>query len=203
MGGIKSLMLANLSTKTKINYIGNKGLGFRSILNCAENIIILGNNCRISFSEKIAYDVFNTKLNLSESDKKKLRNERNLTQLTVPFPVLGIPKIEQSDSLSEWTTRIEIHYRKDFEKDIELQIKEIKEEILLFLNSIQTISIRINDVETKTQILSSKKTGKENFTITEIQDKKWKVFSKENQLPEEYQDKTKNEKQKNFVLCDG
>lgn len=27
-GGIKSLMLANRGTKTKISYIGNKGLGF-------------------------------------------------------------------------------------------------------------------------------------------------------------------------------
>jgi hypothetical protein len=193
--GIKSLMLANLTTKTKISYIGNKGLGFRSILNWAENIMILSNNCKISFSENIAYNVFNTRLNLSESDKKKLRKERNLTQLTVPFPVLGVPEIIQSDTFSDWTTQIEISYRKEFESDIELQIAEIKEEILLFLNCIQKISIRINDVESRTIILNSKKTEKGNYIVTEIQDKKWKVFSRENQLPEEFQDKTKNEKQ--------
>ena len=52
--GIKSLMLANLSTKTKISYIGNKGLGFRSILNWAQQINITSNGCTISFSEKIS-----------------------------------------------------------------------------------------------------------------------------------------------------
>ncbi len=55
-GGIKSLMLANLSTKTKISYIGNKGLGFRSILNWSEQVVIYSNGCQISFSEKILLD---------------------------------------------------------------------------------------------------------------------------------------------------
>lgn len=50
--GIHSLMIAHLSSKDKINYIGNKGLGFRSILNWAESVSIESNNCRITFSEK-------------------------------------------------------------------------------------------------------------------------------------------------------
>ncbi len=138
-GGIKSLMLANLSTKTKISYIGNKGLGFRSILNWAEQINISSNGCTISFSEEIAKNVFNNQLDLSNDKKNLLRNDRNLSAETIPFPVLAIPKIKETDNLSDWATSIEITYRKEFETDIENQLSEIREEILLFLNNIQKI----------------------------------------------------------------
>jgi hypothetical protein len=191
-GGIKSLMLANLSTKTKISYIGNKGLGFRSILNWAEQININSNGCIISFSEIIAKDVFDNQLNLSEKNKKQLRIERNLSEQTVPFPILAIPAISENGTSSNWTTSIEITYRQEFEEDIEKQLDEIREEILLFLNNIQQITIQ---KDTETLELSSVKQAIENFELVSIKDKKWKVFSRENILPIEYQDKSKNEQQ--------
>lgn len=192
-GGIKSLMLANLSTKTKISYIGNKGLGFRSILNWAEQINIVSNGCLISFSETIANDVFENQLKLNPNDKKQLRSDRNLTLKTVPFPILGIPTIKENTLKSDWTTSIAISYRKEFENDIEKQLSEIKEEILLFLNNVQKITILQNG-DTAIELISNKQ-DTENFEIVSIQDKKWRVFSMENELPIEYQDKTKNEKQ--------
>ncbi|WP_394665281.1 sacsin N-terminal ATP-binding-like domain-containing protein [uncultured Chryseobacterium sp.] len=190
--GIKSLMLANLSTKTKISYIGNKGLGFRSILNWAEKIDIKTNGCVISFSEKIAENVFNTKLKLSDEDKKLLRLERNLSPQTIPFPVLAIPNIKENKNLTDWTTSVEITYRQEFESDIENQLLEIREEILLFLNNIHKIKIQ---KDAKSLELKSSKQKIENYEQIIIQDKQWKVFSKENVLPEEHQDKSKNEKQ--------
>lgn len=39
--GMKSIMIAHYSSKLTSSYIGNKGLGFRSILNWAEGISIL------------------------------------------------------------------------------------------------------------------------------------------------------------------
>lgn len=190
--GIKSLMLANLSTKTKISYIGNKGLGFRSILNWAEKIDIKTNGCIISFSEKIAENVFNTQLKLSDKDKNLLRLERNLSPQTIPFPVLAIPKIKENKNLSDWTTSIEITYRQDFESDIENQLLEIREEILLFLNNIHKIKVQKGSESLE---LKSSKQKIENYEQVTIQDKQWKVFSKENVLPEEHQDISKNEKQ--------
>ena len=191
-GGIKSLMLANLSTKTKISYIGNKGLGFRSILNWAEQININSNGCIISFSETIAKDIFDNKLNLSDNDKNQLRIDRNLSEQTVPFPVLAIPAISENGTEIKWTTTIEITYRQEFEADIENQLSEIREEILLFLNNIQKITI-LKDTETLE--LNSVKEPFENFELISIKDKKWKVFSRENILPIVYQDKSKNEQQ--------
>lgn len=191
-GGIKSLMLANLSTKTKISYIGNKGLGFRSILNWAQQINITSNGCKISFSEEISKNVFNNHLDLTEENKKLIRKERNLSAETIPFPVLAIPNIEDTHKLSNWTTSIEITYRKEFETDIENQLTEIREEILLFLNNIQKITIQKG---TKLLKLTSSKEKIENYEQVTIQNKKWKVFSKENLLPSEHQDKSKNEQQ--------
>lgn len=192
-GGIKSLMLANLSTKTKISYIGNKGLGFRSILNWAEQINIISNGCQISFSENIANDVFENQLKLTPHDKIQLRSDRNLTLETVPFPILAIPAIEVNLEKNDWTTSIEISYRNEFENDIAKQLSEIKEEILLFLNNVQKITILQNG-NTAIELISQKE-DTEGIETVSIQDKKWHVFSMENELPLEYQDKTKNEKQ--------
>lgn len=193
VGGIKSLMLANLSTKTKVSYIGNKGLGFRSILNWATLINIYTNDCKLSFSDAIAKDVFNNQLNLSQNGKKKIREERNLTKEALPFPTLAIPSVEDDKTKTNWTTTIEIFCREEFETDIENQLSEIKEEILLFLNNIQKITIHIADSESK-ELVSNKKKNTGYETI-KIKDKAWKVFSRDKILPKEYQDKSKNEKQ--------
>jgi hypothetical protein len=93
---------------------------------------------------------------------------------------------------SNWTTSIEIRYRNEFEVDIENQLAEIREEILLFLNNIQKITIQIG---VETLELHSEKETTEEYESVLIKDKKWKVFSKDNILPTEYQDKSKNEQQ--------
>lgn len=193
VSGVKSLMRAGLSSKTKAIYIGNKGLGFRSILNWGEQINVYTNDCKISFSESFAKDVFENQLNLSDSDKEKLRTERNLSFSAVPFPTLSVPKIINFTAKSEWTTTIEIFCIPEVETDIENQLSEIREEILLFLNNIEKISIRIDGEEDI--ILESIKTEEENYEVISIKDKIWKVFTKEDVLPNEFQDKSKNEQQ--------
>jgi len=72
IGGIQSLMLPNFSPKkrdeNRKSYIGNKGLGFRSIINWSEQISILTNNIQIDFSYKIAKEVYkqDTKKDISK-----------------------------------------------------------------------------------------------------------------------------------------
>jgi len=193
VGGIKSLMLANLSTKTKVSYIGNKGLGFRSILNWANIVSIYSNGCKVSFSSAIAKLFFDEKIELSEKQKLEIRKERNLSASSVPFPILAIPVITETLEETIWSTVIEIEYKKEFEDDIETQIKELTEEILLFLNNIATIKIEQTGL---TEIfLKSEKQYTDDFCLVTIKDKAWKVFEKQDILPEEYQDKNKNEKQ--------
>ncbi|MCX2582709.1 sacsin N-terminal ATP-binding-like domain-containing protein [Pedobacter sp. MR22-3] len=193
VGGIKSLMLANLSTKTKIEYIGNKGLGFRSILNWANIVTIFSNGCKISFSPVIAKEIFENKIGLSQKEQLVIKQERNLAASAIPFPVLAIPEVVETIFESKWSTVIEIDFKPEYLKDIEDQIKELSEEVLLFLNNIGSITVIKNGI---TEIaLKSEKLDFGEFSLITIRDKSWKVFEESKELPAEYQDKDKNEKQ--------
>ncbi len=123
--GVKSLLLANLSSKTSNKYIGNKGLGFRSIINWSNEITINSNNLDISFSKDIAKEMF------KDSDLKNL-------------PILALPKLKDNIQ-NEWNTKISINYKDEFLDDVKGQIKELTPEILLFLNNLETIIIDIDD----------------------------------------------------------
>src|SRR4051794_19695033 len=50
--GYRSLFIANLSSKrANKQYIGNKGLGFRSIINWSTNIEVCSNNLSLTYNE--------------------------------------------------------------------------------------------------------------------------------------------------------
>lgn len=191
IGGIRSLMIANLSTKTKVSYIGNKGLGFRSILNWAASIRILTNGCAISFSEAIAKDVFENDLELSVQDIQDIRAAHDLSATAIPFPVLAIPRVEAGPAEQEWTTIIEISCKKEFEDRIDSQLDEIRAEILLFLNHIRKITILRHDQ--RVQVLTCAKTPQTDCEEVTIDNKTWRVFRRSAELPLEYRDKNKNE----------
>ena len=70
--GFESLLLPNNSPKkSKKKYIGNKGLGFRSILNWAERVEIISNGCSVKFSREIAQRVVETELSEQLSEIQK------------------------------------------------------------------------------------------------------------------------------------
>lgn len=56
--GVESIMYANLSSKSNGRYIGNKGLGFRSIINWADEISILTNNIKLNFSQRSSENIY-------------------------------------------------------------------------------------------------------------------------------------------------
>ena len=121
--GVKSLLLANLSPKTSNDYIGNKGLGFRSIINWSDKITINSNDLDIAFSQSIA-----------EQEFKKIGSDET------KLPILAIPKLTENPQ-NQWKTCITIKYKDDYLKDIKEQISQLKAEILLFLNHLKTINI--------------------------------------------------------------
>ena len=73
--------------------------------------------------------------------------------LVNPLPFLAIPIIKESSNNSDFTTSIEIKYRQHYRKCILTQVKDLKEEVLLFLNNIRKIEIQgfddINNIEIK------------------------------------------------------
>ena len=54
LNGYRSLLYPNISSKPKGVFIGQKGLGFRALINWAKEISILSNNLKITFSEEIS-----------------------------------------------------------------------------------------------------------------------------------------------------
>ena len=177
--GIKSLMIPDKSPKKdNKQYIGNKGLGFRSIINWSHSITIKSNNLDIKFSKDIA---------------ERIKCEHNLKS---DLPILAIPEI--TDSKTEWTTSIYLNYIEKEEEYIIDQLNNFKNESLLFLNHIQRLTIRIdNDV-----IVSSEKIiDGDNIVLSDKENciTEWRIFKKEDEIPKEYLDDN-GQKQKYFNL---
>jgi len=167
IGGIQSLMLANYSPKkrdkTIKNYIGNKGLGFRSIINWSEQITILTNNLQIDFSYEISTNIFKEKTN------KSIEN----------IAFLALPKVKEVKH-SDWTTSIIIKYKQNFLEDITKQLESIKNEVLLFVNHIEKLTIDIDNVTKTIERI------KDNNHIY-LNDKLWTIYKYEGNtlLPKE------------------
>jgi len=198
--GIRSLMYPSLSTKLSGEYIGNKGLGFRSVLNWADEIKIYTQGCCVAFSNQIACDVFETRLGLSPEDKKYIRQVKDLRAPNIPFPILGIPHImEDSTNRSPWSTIVELKYKQgqEFEVDIREQLNNLPPETLLFLRHITKITIEI-DGATSSMDISHRLTN-DSFETVSLGREKWKIFSKEDILPQECQS-AERERQQRYNL---
>ena len=167
-------MLSGLSSKIKKTYIGNKGLGFRSIINWTECVKIHSNNLSVEFSDEIRK---NTYLSLyNENTIEIIRNEFSFPKTTIPFPFLAIPEIRDYSN-GEFTTTIEIKYRNKewILKDIIKQVKELKPEVLLFLNNINSICfVGFDDGIDDIKIDAAKEVGKP----IRIDNNEWIVFEK-------------------------
>lgn len=134
---IKSIMYPHASSKDS-KTIGNKGLGFRSLLNWEpEAIVIRSAGLVFKFSKEIVDDVVqgNTSLNALEDASK-------LSMLT--FPKLPLARW---DGEGEWATEIElvgVDFTKTFgnpAKSIEDELKEFNPELMLFLPHLCRVEI--------------------------------------------------------------
>lgn len=177
VNGVRSLMISNLSTKTSKKFIGNKGLGFRSIINWSEKVSIRSNNLKIEFSNQIVNEVFNQLFSIEE--RNAIRKAQNLADTIYPIPFLSVPKVSE-DINQDWDTSIDIRYKVGFLCDIKKQIGELKSEILLFLNSIKTLRIFIDGECVKSIVKAD---------LSE----KWNVYEHKGTLPKELWDKENEE----------
>lgn len=180
--GIKSIMLANKSPKSNDkNYIGNKGLGFRSILNWANEIHIITKDIELKFSPQIAWNEFHSIVK-DPTTRDRLLKERDIEEGIAPFPVLGIPELFQN-SLKEfkWATSIKVIYNRRFEKDIKEQIDDLRPEILLFLNHIKNIEIIEDNIPTILTAIEEIRNGK---TFRKVNEQEWQIEdSKDQPIP--------------------
>jgi hypothetical protein len=184
--GYESLMLSNLSSKTKELYIGNKGLGFRSIINWSESVIVRSNSLDVKFSKKHATTLFEN--TFSVEVKNQLRDQQGLSEKEAPWAVLSVPECNEAPK-SIWATQVIINFKKNYKDDILKQMKSLKKETLLFLNHLTKLHLSI-DGEVTDFILTK---DDNNY---EISGESWKIYDTNKLLfPEGFQDKSKNEKQ--------
>lgn len=193
--GYQSLMIPNLSSKRKTSYIGNKGLGFRSIINWSNQIKIIDKDITVAFSKEIARTQF--KKLFSANKRQLILNEFELDKHTVPLPFLAIPKISTTKKKVSLTTTIEIQYKEEFYEDIIEQVEELQPEILLFLNHISEVRLEgFDDLEGfKSDRKSIHKSSNGHIETITIDDETWRIFEKKGLLDDEYQDADKKEKE--------
>ena len=142
---ILRLCQGGVSNKHKENYIGNKGIGFRSVLNWSSDIRIYSDKYSVRFSKEFADKQMNI---LHEKDtngivKAQLEENPNIT-----FPLFYAPEPIPPIDLNDFDTVIELIISPETQNDewnIEKQIKSFKEEILLFLPNITKITFKQND----------------------------------------------------------
>lgn len=146
LNGIQSLLIANLSSKHKKEFIGNKGLGFRSILNWTSEINIKTKDFTLTFSPALAKQRF-LEFFPDEQDRKTVleQNQKYLDKAEVPFAILALPKHKEGNSNQKWETIIELKYHEKYEDEIVKQLEAISPKILLFLN--HTNAIEISGIE--------------------------------------------------------
>ena len=134
---INRLCQGGVSGKKKY-YIGNKGIGFRSVLNWASEIRLYSGEYAIRFSEEYAEKQLD-KIKENTNIQKELEEEPSLK-----FPILYAPEIIEKKKFT-FDTTIEIVIRQEALEDdwsIEKQMSEFDPYILLFLPNITKITFK-------------------------------------------------------------
>lgn len=144
--GFSSIIYSNASPKTmQQNKIGQKGLGFRSILSWADEVIINSGGTKLAFSETIAKTFLQNLI--SESDKvAKFITQKSKSKF--PIATLRIPKLLNGieDVGNSFDTTITIKLKENILDEVQLQILSIiNKETLIFLNHIEIIEIESPD----------------------------------------------------------
>ena len=160
--GFTSIMRANQSSKIEEKLIGNKGLGFRSILNWAEEIEIHSKNTKCTFSEKIASEKWveiqqKIESNIGEKKVKAFvkhvyKNQKaKWPEAKCPVAILPLPKYEKTVKSKDYTTKITIRLKDDEEivENIIEQLNSLDERTLLFLTWCKSITITGNKIENR------------------------------------------------------
>ena len=143
--GVKAIVLGHLSTKDGETLIGNKGSGFRSILNWSNDIKIYSGEYSFGFSRKYA-DLEYNKINYNDSiiKQEKMRKKRGKAPLS--FPIFSMPYYINPKDIGKYTTTIEIAIDNDRNKDdqnVISQLNEFDHRTLLFLPNLSRLTIKI------------------------------------------------------------
>lgn len=163
--GVKSLVVSDNSPKREAGhaFIGNRGLGFRSILNWTESPFVLSGHLRLAFDREKSIEWFR---DLLGDARIAARVQRRLDSgHPFPAPILGVPlELPLDDTKARnflrapafaqtfdaasamradgFDTVIGVPFAfESARQEVEKQLGEMSEEILLFLNNLQQVEV--------------------------------------------------------------
>ncbi len=208
--GVRSLFSANFSTKRfnkNADFIGYKGLGFRSVLNFSNDIKIYSEKISIGYSTDSLIKFQNRLLKKQPEIIELFGIEDN--ELFLPFfsAPNQIPFDELSDGMS---TKIVFKIYDNAIQSVKNQISNIGKTELLFNNSLKLLSLRDNQKEISIEIDlgeqfivdEHRKIKKQIATIKHSQsnqDEVYSLYTYQDQI-ELYQEKKKKNEPKKYAL---
>lgn len=158
--GFRSIMTANLSEKkfrSGPRLIGQKGLGFRSLLNWSTKIEIRSAGVKCDFAEEHAEAAWNEvkKLKCSDEFLKKCETVIRDTGRKCPISILAAPHVDQDVETEPGqpdanATTITVYFNQEIFQNIKDQFDELTPQILLFLRHLEKISIILPDEQERT-----------------------------------------------------
>lgn len=194
--GYRSLFISYLSSKTsKKEFIGNKGLGFRSIINWSNQIEIESNGISLIYNHQNRKSFFEKHFN--KNQREEVLNEEGLIVTAIPVPFLGIPTIN-SIKEKEYVTSIIITYKEEFFNNIIEQVKSITPETLFFLKNLENIRFEgfeesVTSIETHKEELPVEKDEFAPVQKITYNDTVWYIFKEEESLGEVIRSEKKEE----------
>ncbi|KUI97521.1 sacsin N-terminal ATP-binding-like domain-containing protein [Vibrio sp. MEBiC08052] len=167
IGGVKSLQNAHLSPKRlqQRQYIGCKGLGFRSILNWTKSPIILSSALALAYSEKVSKQKLKELTAQSAALRELVSKEQAVSSSTI-LPTLPFPGFSASNNLDNYfcpdslsikercdywlengfTTAIGIPFEREELFTFALQqINSLRPEMLLFVEYLDEVRFIVPD----------------------------------------------------------
>ncbi|MEZ4841914.1 MAG: DUF3883 domain-containing protein [Flavobacteriaceae bacterium] len=182
-GGIESLMYSNISPKVlEQNKVGQKGLGFRSILSWANKITIKSYDFAVEFSEDNATEFLENLIKENPEIKSQLYEKEKIVEF--PIATLRCPKIIEDlpQDLNSFDTYVVVDLKELQTKEVQEQINdEINKEVLLFLNNLEKIIVESpeRNFEIEKEISENQATIREfDYDTNEIVEKVWNLKSR-------------------------
>ncbi|MDP2208588.1 MAG: DUF3883 domain-containing protein [Bacteroidota bacterium] len=160
IGGVNSLLFSHISPKKKRkNLIGQKGLGFRSVLNWCQQPTIFSGHLNLAYQESKRKILFDKLISKKEEIATLIKREREYPDEviipTLPFPCFIDASSVISDQLfnklfkirnQNYDTVIGIPFDKpEYYTEAKKQLVSLDSAIMLFAGSLDEILIRIDD----------------------------------------------------------
>ncbi|MFA5393703.1 MAG: DUF3883 domain-containing protein [Candidatus Ratteibacteria bacterium] len=202
IGGVQSLRIRDLSPKqNKKNLIGNKGLGFRAVLNWSRKPLILSGALFLTYSAQKNADIFKA-LKSRDPFLKRLIEEEQSREDEIILPALAFPSFINDGRASQIYDLCEELRCQDYDTVIGMpfdnpasfiaaknEISLLKPEILLFTDNIEELSLILPEQnETVWKIIEQKEYTKSVEVSSDgvgnpSAVRKWHIFRKLDKVP--------------------